>query len=621
MSSWQFQLPPPWKNINFNFELLGPVTYLVGPNGSGKSKFAFSLRQALVARFLSTDRLSGMEQFPGLRTLYGDQLQQGLAKGHFEHYKQAGTHWGTGLDSLVLLEERLDIRIQVEATLSQLFDRDISLDWESGFLIPRATIAGSGVSYRLDRDECHGIKEITILLAHLYDDKIKYLIIDEPELNLHPQLQAFFMQEVRRLAGDPTADPTKKAVILVTHSPFILDLQTTKDISSVISFSLDFATPSQVPSDQAARVGTLLPRLNVHHKQLFFADNPIFVEGVFDAQVVGAIQNARGVSVVGAGSCIIDAGGSEEVNYYLLLCMALKKKAHFLYDLDSLFSGNLRSCIRTDGTIAGFLAASGVSPQFAKYCGELDSKLTALADQLLGTNVIPTALSRLKDYLTSLGSRQQWDGKTLAKARVAILTAISRCSADARSLFNATDIAEVDGRLQKIVTALRQRNIHLLPGGTLERYLPSYAGDHFELSDEAKRKAVEAELACLASPTTYIALAARYGDLYVAIKLLPCKPAVSPERTLRTYLSQYIHDLQSTIINHPDWDTEKVRAHMGVVQRASERIFSLSEIERKSEREFSATVRVAPLLGGSEGRVEVTHRTIAGTGEFVIEYS
>src|ERR1700694_5554043 len=219
MSSWQFQLPPPWKNINFNFALFGSVTYLVGPNGSGKSKFAFSLKQRIGARFLGTDRLSGMEQFPGLRNIYGDHLQQGLAKGHFEHIKQSGSEWGTGLDSLVLLEERIDLRIQVEATLSQLFDRDISLEWESGFLIPRATIAGSGVSYRLDRDECHGIKEITILLAHLYDDKIKYLIIDEPELNLHPQLQAFFMQEVRKIAGDPTADPTKKAVILVTHSP------------------------------------------------------------------------------------------------------------------------------------------------------------------------------------------------------------------------------------------------------------------------------------------------------------------------------------------------------------------------------------------------------------------
>src|SRR5438128_1644832 len=31
-------------------------------------------------------------------------------------------------------------------------------------------------------------------------------------------------------------------------------------------------------------LSTLVPRLNVHHKQLFFSDNPIFVEGILDAQ-------------------------------------------------------------------------------------------------------------------------------------------------------------------------------------------------------------------------------------------------------------------------------------------------------------------------------------------------
>ena len=43
-----------------------------------------------------------------------------------------------------------------------------------------------------------------MLLTHLYDDQHQCLIIDEPELNLHPQYQAFFLQEVRKVAGDPT---------------------------------------------------------------------------------------------------------------------------------------------------------------------------------------------------------------------------------------------------------------------------------------------------------------------------------------------------------------------------------------------------------------------------------
>jgi hypothetical protein len=53
----------------------------------------------------------------------------------------------------------------------------------------------------------------------------------------------------------------------------------------------------------------------------------VFVEGILDAQLVAELQNARGVSMAGAGRCIIDAGGSEEVNHYLALCSALGKTA------------------------------------------------------------------------------------------------------------------------------------------------------------------------------------------------------------------------------------------------------------------------------------------------------
>ena len=93
-------------------------------------------------------------------------------------------------------------------------------------------------------------------------------------------------------------------------------------------------------------------------------------------------MEARGVSVAGAGSCIIDAGGDEEVNQYLKLCQSLGKNAHFLYDLDSLFGGNLRACIKDDESVQGFLASAGLGNDFGKYCGQLEQELTQLIDKL-----------------------------------------------------------------------------------------------------------------------------------------------------------------------------------------------------------------------------------------------
>ncbi len=619
-----FDLPIPWKQKKFKTSQIGTINFLVGPNGSGKSKFAEALRSHLGnARMLGTDRLSGMEQTSPLRSIFGDPFASGLAKNYFSHYKNAGQQ-GSGIDTIVLLEERMDLRIQVEATLSHLFNRKISLEWDSGNLVARAVLGETGDSYRLDRDECHGIKELLVLLTHLYNDEHPYLIIDEPELNLHPQYQAFFIQEVRKLAGDPSVDKKKKVVFLVTHSPFILDFRSVEDVKSIISFDLNHSIPNHILNldpGGTARLSTLVPRLNVHHKQLFFSDNPIFVEGILDAQLVGTMLEARGVSVAAAGSCIIDAGGCEEVNRYLDLCIAFGKKAHFLYDLDSLFGGNLRACVKGDGSVQSFLLTAGVGSDFSKYCGELDGKLTSVIDRLISVNPVPQLLTPLVDFLTKLGPRAQWNGKDWSKARVSVMTAISRNRTAVIAAISQTDIEEIEGRLKQIVIALKQINVILLPGGTLERYLPKYVGDHYELTDDAKRKAVGEEIEEMSKAMTATELATRYGELYEAVCVLPSKVSVDVERVLRDYLSHYIHDLQAAVVSNPTWQFDQVQAHLNTIQRATTKVFSVQELNRGPHKEFSAVVAIAEMLGQKQRLVRVNHKTNAGMGDFRIEFA
>ncbi len=622
-----FDLPIPWKQEKFETSQIGTINFLVGPNGSGKSKFAEALRSHLSnARMLGTDRLSGMEQTNALRGIFGDHFANGLAKNHFPHFKNAGEQ-GSGIDTVVLLEERVDLRIQVEATLSHLFNRKIILEWDSGNLVARVVLGETGDSYRLDRDECHGIKELLVLLTHLYNDEHPYLIIDEPELNLHPQYQAFFMHEVRKRAGDPSADKKKKVVFLVTHSPFIIDFRSIEDVKSVISFNLNHSIPNHILNldpTATARLSTLVPRLNVHHKQLFFSDNPIFVEGILDAQLVGTMQEARGVSVSAAGSCIIDAGGCEEVNRYLDLCKAFGKNAHFLYDLDSLFGGNLRACVKDNGTVQSFLATAGVGNDFSKYCGELDKKLTVVIDQLTAVNPGPPVLqplARLIDFLTKMGLRAQWSKRNWSQARVAVMTAISRDRSEIIAVISQADIEEIEGRLKKIVTTLKQINVILLPGGTLERYLPKYSGDHYELTDDAKRKAVGDEIEEMAKAMTATELATRYGELYQAVCALPSKVSVDVERVLRDYLSDYIHDLQATVVSNPTWRIDQIQTQLNTIQRATIKVFSVQELHRGPHKEFSAVITIAEMFGQKQRLVRVNHQTNAGMGEFEIDFA
>ena len=399
-------LPEPWFQCRFETNVVGPINYLVGPNGSGKSRFATALlaelqRRPSGARLLGTDRLREMANPGQSGSYFGDNFRVGYAKTHFEQLRAAGVE-GSGVDTFLLLDERMELRIRIEATLSHLFGRDVVLDWDSGNLVPKAVRGEGGETYRLDRDECHGIKELLILLTHLYDDRHGYLIIDEPELNLHPQFQAFFMQEVRKVAGEPGDSSHTKVVFLITHSPFILDLRRDEDIKSVISFDLTYSVPKQIARADAEVSSAVLAtgRLNAHHKQLFFSDNPIFVEGFGDALMVEGVMEARGVSAAAAGSCIIDCGGAEEVNHYLKLCRGLGKTAYFVYDLDSVFKGQLAACLRDDGTIVSFLAAAGVGTDFPKYVGELKQRLSQLIDVLLKGR-LADRIERLSCYLES----------------------------------------------------------------------------------------------------------------------------------------------------------------------------------------------------------------------------
>ena len=199
------------------------------------------------------------------------------------------------------------------------------------------------------------------------------------------------------------------------------------------------------------------------------------------------------------------------------------------------------------------------------------------------------------------------------------MTAISRHREQMGAVLSETAIADIEGRRNQVIGALEEKNIHVLPGGTLERYLPSYAGGEYQLNENAKSNAVQAEVQHLASPTTDCALAERYGDLYHAVRSLPSNPDVDIEPTIRNYLSDYIHELQKTAVNNPDWEGDQIQQRLVAVQPGTAGVFSLRSFERDGNGAFLASIEVTKMLDQRRRSIQVSDKTNAGMGDFTIE--
>ena len=105
------------------------------------------------------------------------------------------------MGDLMNLDHRADLRIKVETRLQQLFDRGIDFQWSQQGLAVSFTALSGNARYQSGL-EASGITQLVSLLAAIYDDTIGTLIVDEPEISLHPQLQAFILEEMESVAGD-----------------------------------------------------------------------------------------------------------------------------------------------------------------------------------------------------------------------------------------------------------------------------------------------------------------------------------------------------------------------------------------------------------------------------------
>jgi len=602
------KLPDIWGEQTFQKNEWGAINYLVGPNATGKTRFGEQLKQQcqhqnLKVRYLSSERLAGLER-QRYDYFSSSQIERGLDIAHFEQYKTQGLNYGLAADAFAILKEKLDVKIRIEATLSQLFGRRIRLAEEGGFLKPKIQRIAGGGEYGLKESECHGLKELITLLTFLYDDDYNCLIIDEPELHLHPQFQSFFLQEIRRIAGDPLSSPDKKCFFIITHSPYYVDIRTLEDLKYCIIFQPDKLPTciDQLADEDELRIKRLLPRLNTHHKQFFFASRPVFVEGYVDQQLFSLIQEKRGKLLGASGACIIDVGGKAELDLFFRICKKLNIDARFIADLDILMEGKLRQSVSEDNRCQDYLQKEGLGTDLMQVIGEakraISDCLNELATKLTERNKLNSELQTFREALLKVNE--------LEKKRYIFLVGLKHIGDQIKSLIKskAANWGFIEGRLQKIIQAFEYSGVYVLSNGELENYLPEYKDNPYIISDEAKAKTFEQERDfILRNDLTENEIRTRYGELVNILDEATSVRGIDMDLYLTYAIRDWIYKVQSAYNRGEINDEISLKRNAMTDWQTHSRIFDLLEFS-SNQGGFVCRIRLKSLLDPKEREIK-----------------
>lgn len=555
----EISIPEIWtKEKKFSKENWGRINYFMGPNGTGKSLFAKKLNEKLKekgyrSRLLTAERLYGFENTAydsfGIGT---DHYKEGFEIQNLERLMGILIENNLSAEAFIKLKKRLDLRIIIQSILSQLFERELNIE-EIGGKLSLSLAKPRSSKYDLRKYESNGLKEIISLLTFLYDESYDCLIIDEPELHLHPQFQMFIMNEIRKIIEDPKSNPNRSFFIF-THSPNFVDLRDIKDIDNCIIFHNNtiptFISSDTMNSIDIGDIESLVPRLNTFLKQFLFATDPVFVEGYRDQQMFSLILNKLNIPFDATGHSILDVGGKAELAFFYKICNLLHINSKFIADLDIIFyKTKLLQSLSSVSETSIYLQEEGIYEPLMKYIGTFKSLIDDIYKTIKEGAVDKPSkesnnLIKIMDGIQNQTNSQE----TLDKRRFLFMMWFQN-SSDKDKILKKEHIELLKGMFLKINNALERENIYLLKQGELEHYLRELDRVGYFPNEKTKSDIFD-EARTLIIQSTTDKVQVKYSDLLEILQSCITYSSIDTRQSLTRKIRELIFD----VIEHFDQD-------------------------------------------------------------------
>lgn len=507
-------IPLPSGNVARKLKLHAGVTVILGPNGAGKTQLMRGMKQSLQqsvagkkVSFVSAGRIGTLENYRsdfdgqrGGQPRYEDASYGGKREQERRHLTESLN------GAFQTLAARPDILIKVKERLRKLFKRDMEIRWDAGS-IKVFFVHGDSAAYSSGR-EASGLLHLVGLLAMIYDDEVGALLLDEPEVSLHPQLQSFLLQEMMSVSGWPEAGSNKKIIVLSTHSTEFVELSKSADLLNIIFASSVSQHPTQIPAEagelQNRQIAALLGRMGQEHKLALFASSPLLVEGPSDVIIASNVARRLDLHMEAGGSQLLPVIGKGQFTVVCKLFRLMGKHPVILADADAL-TDNLE--------LAHFVLSSAQANTSAAKLGagsanELASQIHSAFCQMTEANWASIeAEASQHPYWTE---RDQPDGVDQVKAqrRAAFSTLFILTEDKTLALDRGNQWIAIKRRLETLLNLLEGEGCFILRKGAIESYFAFSAED----GARSKPEAAATEAAALSDgDAAHVRVA--YGDV------------------------------------------------------------------------------------------------------------
>jgi predicted ATP-dependent endonuclease of OLD family len=180
-----------------------------------------------------------------------------------------------------------------------------------------------------------GEKEILNFLLGIFALNLNggLVLIDEPELHLHPRWQNVLMDLFIKLPKE-----TGNQFILSTHSPVFVNEKTIANVSRIYMYDKS-SRATKVKSKSFEKQKDILHMINSHNNEkMFFADKVLLVEGISDRLIFQKLIDVFSENGKNETIEVLEVHGKTELNKYRDFIKSINVSSYIVADYDYIFT-------------------------------------------------------------------------------------------------------------------------------------------------------------------------------------------------------------------------------------------------------------------------------------------